>query len=99
MYKSLLPFLLITHEISAIFRSLKADESLKYKAIIEELEITDMRDDVRSLVGKVLLREPEKSSVCYILDSIYADNLITPLFSKNMVFILKIASAEGNERS
>lgn len=96
MYKSLLLllFLLITHEISAIFRSLHADESSKYKAIVEEVEITDMRDDVRSLVAKILLRESEKSTVCYILDSLYADNLITPLFSENIIFILKIADTD-----
>lgn len=94
MYKSLLLFLLSTHEISAILRSLKFDdESSKYDGITNELEITDMRDDVRNLVSKIFLYEIVASSACFILDSVYADNVITPI-SEHTNYIMKIADTD-----
>lgn len=96
MCKTLLLISLAIYKISAIFHSLSSDE--KYGAITEDLEITDMRDDVRNLVGKVLLREPMTSSVCFITDSIYyreiyTGTLITSLDGR-VIYLLLIADAE-----
>lgn len=96
-----LSFFIIPHEIFAIFHSLNGNDdekSNKYSAIIEEFEITDMRDDVRNLVGKILLREPITSSVCFIMDSIYhreiySENLITSI-NGHVIYILNIAETD-----
>lgn len=100
MCKSLLLVLLAVYKISAFFHSLPSDDEngKKYGAITEELEITDMRDDVRNFLAKVLLREPASLSSCFITDSsyyreIYTDNLITSLDGR-MIYLLCIADAE-----
>lgn len=100
--KMLLFISLVICEISAILHSLSNDErNKKYGAIIEELEITDMRDDVRNLVAKVLLREPPKASTCFITDLIYkeifSDSLITSLDGR-MIYFLFIMDAEKFDR-
>lgn len=99
MCNTLLLISLAICKISAIFHSFTSDDesSRKYGAIIEELEITDMRDDVRNFIAKVLNREPTTSSTCLITDQIYkeiySDTLITALDGR-IIYSLFIADSE-----
>lgn len=92
---------MIIFETSAIFDSLSS--FTKYGALNEELEGTDKRDDVRNFVSSVLQKALPTSTICFITDSIYGNEIyystLTSSLDGRLIYILSIIDSESFEDS